>query len=368
MMRWLKVSSISAIVVAFAFLGCNSILDNQKGVLLASDEAGVSSEPAPSEPAPREPPAEAAAPDAGGTTPTACPSGQQMCFGTCVSMIDPHYGCGDPSCTACPSSHSTMACQGRKCVVTACDHGYSDCNAVAADGCEVDLSKPKSCGACNAACAVAAPLCAPAGQSFQCTDGCTPAAPLNCGAQCVDPMTNVDNCGGCNAKCAVVANATSACTAGVCSVTCKAQFHKCGGACVASTDPASCGPACTVCPAPAGGAATCVNDTCGMTCTAPSHLCGAKCVGVGAADNDPLACGAACTVCPVPAHATATCTSGACGMACAAGYGNCDGVAANGCEAVFASDPLNCGMCGKSCAGQACVGGVCNAAPPPPPP
>ena len=34
-------------------------------------------------------------------------------------------------------------------------------------------------------------------------------------------------------------------------------------------------------------------------------------------------------------------------------------------EAVFASDPLHCGLCAKSCAGQACVGGVCNAPPPP---
>jgi hypothetical protein len=52
-------------------------------------------------------------------------------------------------------------------------------------------------------------------------------------------------------------------------------------------------------------------------------------------------------------------------VACSAGFGNCDANAANGCEAAFASDPLNCGMCGKSCAGQACVAGVCNVAPPP---
>lgn len=365
MMQSLKVPSVCATVVALAFLGCNAILDNEKGVLLASDEAGVSSEPVPNEPPASEPSPEAAAPDAGGTTPAACPTGQQLCFGACVSTIDPRYGCGDPSCTACPSAHATMGCQGRKCVVTACDHGYSDCNATADDGCETDLSKPKSCGACNATCAAAAPLCTPAGQGFQCTNGCTPAAPLNCGAQCVDPMTNVDNCSACNFKCPVVANATSACTASVCSSTCKPQFHKCAGACVASTDPASCGPACTVCPAPAGGTATCVADACGMTCPAPSHLCGAKCVGVGAVDNDPMACGAGCTVCPVPSHGTATCTAGACGIACTAGYGNCDGIAGNGCEAVLASDPLNCGVCGKSCGAQACVGGVCNVVLPP---
>lgn len=363
MMRLLTASSISATVVAFAFLGCNSILDNEGGVLLASDEAGVSAEAGVAVPPPSEPAAEAGV-DAGAKPPS-CPTGQQLCFGTCVSMIDPHYGCGSPSCAACPSTHGTMGCQGRTCVVTTCDHGYADCNKSGADGCEVDLSKPKSCGACNAACAAATPLCAPAAQTFQCTDGCTPAAPLSCAAQCVDPMTNADNCGACNVKCPVVANATIACAAAACSFTCKADFHACAGACAPKTDPATCGPACTACPAPAGGAATCVNDKCGMTCTAPSHLCGAKCVGVGAVDNDPLACGAACTVCPVPANGTATCAAGVCGLACTAGYGNCDLVAANGCEAVLATDALNCGVCGKSCAGQACVGGVCNVAPPP---
>jgi hypothetical protein len=55
-----------------------------------------------------------------------------------------------------------------------------------------------------------------------------------------------------------------------------------------------------------------------------------------------------------------------CGLACNAGFGNCDAMTANGCEAVFVSDPLNCGVCGKSCAGQPCVNGVCAVAPPPP--
>jgi hypothetical protein len=163
-----------------------------------------------------------------------------------------------------------------------------------------------------------------------------------------------------------VANATIACAAAVCTFTCKPQFHACAGKCAATTDPTACGPACTVCPVPAGGTATCVNDACGGACPVGKHLCGAKCVGSGAADNDPTACGAACTVCPAPANGAATCTSGTCGLSCAPGFGNCDANPVNGCEATFASDPLNCGMCGKSCAGQACVNGVC-AAPPPPP-
>lgn len=367
MMRTFSGPAITASVLAFAFLGCNSILDNQPGALLET-EAGALPSPGIAEPPPTEPPSAPAADagtDAGEKPSPGCATGQQMCFGSCVSMTDPLYGCGNPSCTSCPSTHSTMGCQGRTCVVTACDPGYSDCNAKGADGCETDLSKATTCGACNAVCGAAAPLCAPTGASFQCTNGCTAGAPVDCGAECVDPQTSPNNCGGCNIKCPVVANATIACDAAACTFTCKAQFHACAGTCVAKTNPATCGAGCTPCLAPAGGTATCVNDTCGMKCTAPSHLCGAKCVGVGALDNDPMACGQLCKVCPVPANGVATCGAGVCGLTCSAGFGNCDANAVNGCEATFASDPLNCGVCGKSCAGQACVNGLCNAPPPP---
>ncbi len=49
----------------------------------------------------------------------------------------------------------------------------------------------------------------------------------------------------------------------------------------------------------------------------------------------------------------------ACKLSCNAGYGDCDKGAGNGCEAKLASDPNNCGGCGKSCGGEACVNGAC---------
>jgi hypothetical protein len=396
-------------VLAFAFLGCNSILDNNPGTLAISDEAGTFPTPSPSGTATDQPPMEG--PDAS-TTPSddagdkpspGCPAGQQMCFGTCVSLTDPLYGCGNPACTPCPSGHSTMGCQGRTCVVTACDKGYADCNATATDGCETDLSKAASCGACNAKCGVAAPLCSPNGPTFQCTNGCTPAAPLACGAECVDPNTSTNHCGNCTTACPVVANGTSACAAGACSFTCKVGFHACTDKCVAQTDPASCGPACTPCPVPAGGVATCVNDACGIQCTAPNHACNGKCVAPGdatacgaactvcpvpvggtatcsaagvcggtcpagshlcagkcVADTDATACGAMCTVCAVPPNATAACTAGACTSTCSAGFADCDKSAINGCEINTMTDSANCGMCGKACVAPAvCTAGVC---------
>ena len=336
-----------ASVLAVAFFGCNSILDNQPGTLGEAIEAGLL-------PGPTKLPKESQ--DSGSDAPTACNVGEQMCFGTCVSLTDPLYGCGDPSCTPCSSNHGTMSCQGRKCVVSSCDKGYDDCNGNAADGCETDLSKATSCGACNAVCGAAARLCTPSGPSFQCTNGCTPAAPLDCGTVCVDPATSPNHCGGCNTVCPAVANGTATCTAGLCTFACKALFHACAGVCVASTDPLTCGPTCAPCPVPTGGTATCVADVCGSSCKAPLHLCPGACVGA----NDPLGCGAACTVCAVPANATATCTGNTCGFTCTAGFGNCDANAVNGCEATFASDPLNCGKCGKACTAlQTCLAGAC---------
>ena len=105
--------SITASVLAFAFLGCNSILDNEPGVPLASDEAGTLPQPGnTSEPTPVDPPGTQDK-DAG-TLPDQkpspdCATGQMKCFGSCVSMTDPLYGCGNPSCTPCASTHSTMA-------------------------------------------------------------------------------------------------------------------------------------------------------------------------------------------------------------------------------------------------------------------
>lgn len=58
-------------------------------------------------------------------------------------------------------------------------------------------------------------------------------------------------------------------------------------------------------------------------------------------DSDPTACGACGKVCP-PAgpHQVATCAHASCGVACAAGYLDCDGDPANGCE----SPGAKCGV------------------------
>nr|MBK7066620.1 hypothetical protein [Deltaproteobacteria bacterium] len=95
----------------------------------------------------------------------------------------------------------------------------------------------------------------------------------------------------------------------------------------------------------------------GVACAPGLGLCGAACVSTMTDLAHCGGCGRACA----PAHATAMCAAGACQVVrCDAGYVDCDGEAANGCEAAPASDPRNCGGCGIVCGGAAtCVAGAC---------
>jgi hypothetical protein len=72
------------------------------------------------------------------------------------------------------------------------------------------------------------------------------------------------------------------------------------------------------------------------------------------------ACGSACA----PANAIGVCAAGACGIAtCATGFADCDGSVANGCETDLLSNAAHCGGCGNACgaanASGACTAGVC---------
>lgn len=326
--RFLRYPIVRALLLVAGVAGCNAILDNEKGTLATDTPSDVT----PNQPAPGgdgggsgQVPRNGTQPEGGSTLPPqperdastggiSCAPSQRACYGACVGLTDPVYGCGDPNCSPCKTAHGQSACQGTKCVVQACDPGYADCNQDPADGCEVDLSKAVSCGACNAVCPATAPVCAPAGASFQCTTGCTAAAPLLCGTECVSPLTSVNHCGACNQKCPDIDQATSACNNGLCTFTCKPGYHACGQRCAVETDPTACGPT--------------------------------------------------CTACPLPTNGTPICQAGACGLQCNPGFGNCNNNPTDGCETNFSNDPLNCGACGISCNGGTCTNSVCTAPPP----
>lgn len=73
--------------------------------------------------------------------------------------------------------------------------------------------------------------------------------------------------------------------------------------------------------------------------------------------NNCNACGGACGT----TNAVPKCATGVCSLTCNAGYMDCDGKNANGCEVqTGGNDNNNCGGCGTVCAGT-CNAGVCQA-------
>lgn len=122
------------------------------------------------------------------------------------------------------------------------------------------------------------------------------------------------NCGMCGKKCATAMNADGVCVSSACKLACQNGFAACDGnienGCEVNT-------------------ATDVNN-----------------------------CGVCKKVCPTGPNGTPACLKSACGFDCKPGYADCNGMGADGCESQPASDPNNCGLCGKQCTGK-CVNGAC---------
>jgi RHS repeat-associated protein len=337
----------------------------------------------------------------------ACASG--ICtIGSCNAGFadcdtDPFNGCeadlrAVTSCGACgvvcSAANGTPACVGGACAVSSCNVGFADCDGNAANGCEVDLATSgANCGACGRACAAIANG-APACVAGACTVGGCDSGYGNCDGNAAngcetDLTTSASNCGACGHAC-MAANGTAACVGGACAVgSCNAGFADCDGnaanGCETNlkTSGANCGSCGHVCPVAANMTAGCAGGVCGpAACNAGFGDCDMNPVNGCETDLTTSAahCGACGTPCEGGPHATAACVGGACALNCAAGYndcdgnpangcetrgmcgcpagfGDCDGNPANGCETALDANP-NCGACGFTCNGG-CTGGTC---------
>ena len=210
-----------------------------------------------------------------------------------------------------------------------------------------------------------------------CVPGCSagsacPTSQVCCGGACVDTRSNTAHCGVCDTRC-MAPNATAACMNGACAIgACAAPFGDCdtnpaNGCEVTSTsDRNNCGGCGITCDA----SQTCQAGVCSApVCTAPM----ANCDGLGATgcevdtSNTAAHCGACNHACGFP-NAAADCVAGACTFTvCNTGYGDIDGVASNGCEVNFNTDPLHCGGQNRACTVPAngsatCTAGVCGVA------
>ncbi|MEZ4309307.1 MAG: fibrinogen-like YCDxxxxGGGW domain-containing protein [Polyangiaceae bacterium] len=182
-----------------------------------------------------------------------------------------------------------------------------------------------------------------------------------------DLLSSVTSCGTCGTAC-TAPNGTPACTAGTCGVgSCDAGFADCdgqyGNGCEVATsaDTANCGACGNTCAASANGTASCVAGACQIDCDAGFGDCdgdGANGCETTLASSlsDCGACGQACSV----ANGTAACVAGLCGVdTCNAGFADCDLDDTNGCETDTVNDNANCGACGFSCGSLPNASGVC---------
>ncbi|MFO0660796.1 MAG: hypothetical protein U0165_13330 [Polyangiaceae bacterium] len=269
----------------------------------------------------------------------------------------------------CDLANAAESCVNGACTLGACNAGYKNCNNNPADGCEINSNTDvNNCGACGQLCdlANAAESCV----NGTCTLGACSSGFGNCNNNptdgCETNLTNnASNCGACGTVCNLP-NAVAGCTSSNCTVSsCNAGFKNCNGiasdGCEINTtnDVNNCGGCGIVCSA-ANGTAACVNSACVVNTCNPGF---ADCNNNPAdgceinTTNNPNNCNGCGIVCSV-AHGTASCTNSVCGVAsCNSGYGNCNGLYADGCETNTTTDSANCGTCGTSCAAS-CTGNV----------
>ena len=282
--------------------------------------------------------------------------------------------CG--SCmNACKAANAVPACRAGSCGIASCSPGFSDCNSLVIDGCEVAISADlKNCGACGRMCTGANSVQACAMGSCQivsCAQGFSDCDKTPANGCEINVAGDVLNCGGCGNACPVPVNAAPSCVNAQCGVgPCKFGFADCNknanDGCEADLQTVqNCGQCGVACMAPANAAAACKAGICGLgACNMLFGDCDMNpangCEKNLAADTSN--CGKCAVVCAF-ANAQATCLGGQCAMAmCNPGYGDCDMSAMNGCEANFASDAKNCGKCGTVCPPNtpSCINGACS--------
>ncbi len=290
-------------------------------------------------------------------------------FYTC-DMASARCGGCSPASDACPAGQY-------------CDPARLTCTR----GCRTDESC-RGAGGGTPRCDPTTRLCVQCATDDQCTDGrrcmgntCVsaceggtrcPGTQACCSGGCVDPQSNAAHCGGCGTRC-TVANGEGACVMGRCAVgTCAGAYRDCNlmaaDGCETNTtsDRMNCGGCGRFCPTPPHSTPTCASGRCGSTCETGWADCNGDASDGCETDvtRDPAHCGSCAVACP-SAGASATCSMGRCGLGpCLAGYANCDGNPANGCETELASSPLHCGVCGRRCptaahASASCGAGTC---------
>lgn len=319
-----------------------------------------------------------AAPNCAGgkCTSQVCAPGTADCNGVgtdaCEVSLTVPSQCGACGLSCGPYPHATAACTSLRCTLGSCDAGFRDCDGALSNGCEVDIRTLSTCGACGQTCSL--PFADESCASGTCTLVTCDPDRANCDANvangCETSTELPATCGTCNNDCRGRPNVLSAgCDQGECAFVCAPGYADCDGK-VANG-----------CEASLANYLNC--GTCGNDCGALPQVSSASCSGgevcgdlvcdpgYGDCDGNPSngceravdtlsSCGACDRPC-APAHAAGICSAvGACGIGtCDSGYADCNGLAADGCEASL-NDAATCGTCQNKCPGALeCANGAC---------
>lgn len=286
-----------------------------------------------------------------------CP---EICPEICNGKDDDCDGHTDEAADGtCAAPNAEAICQGGECFLTGCRADHRDCDQLAMTGCEVAANDPKNCGSCGRACDIA--NATPACENSVCVVEHCGAGYADCDADrlsCETQLNTLSNCGGCGTTCGNVPHAAASCAGGSCGVaSCDPGYGDCDNradnGCEQKLDTLQHCAGCNLpCSKASCGGGFCTAADCNLTpgfadCDHDEASCETD---LHSDLNNCGTCGHKCQFASgVSAHATLSCSVTGCGAVCDAGYGDCDGNYANGCE-----QPLNtlahCGACGRTCA------------------
>ncbi|MFO0572041.1 MAG: hypothetical protein U0263_40840 [Polyangiaceae bacterium] len=132
-----------------------------------------------------------------------CPSGQKLCAGTCVAKAVDN-GCDGADCAPCALSHATATCSAGQCAVGSCNGGFGDCDQNPSNGCETSLGVSDHCASCTDVCS--APVGTTACVGGACKVTACPSDRADCdglaGNGCEADLTTSATCASCSTLCA----------------------------------------------------------------------------------------------------------------------------------------------------------------------
>ena len=251
--------------------------------------------------------------------------------------------CG--ACDAlCAFDDALAQCSGGVCGLGDCDDGFSDCDADASNGCETSIvDNDAACGGCGL-------VCDPVNGLGECQGrDCVILGCFGNYADCdldpftgceADTFTSLDHCGGCGLACAAE-NGATVCDRGACVIDgCDEDFADCDGELDNGCETfllgniAACGACDNPCLPVPNAEVDCASTTCTITaCDAGFADCNGDYADGCEADLTSTATCLSCDNTCAFANGVAGCGASGCFLeACAPGFFNADGDATNGCE------------------------------------